>query len=373
MGKKVLVLGGYGNFGKRISVLLAKAGIDIIIAGRNQDKIKNLYDTIISEYPNALISTALLNIDKDLNSKLLALKPAILINTCGPFQNSNYSVAEICIEYGIHYIDLADDRKFVKGIYTLNDRAQKKNVLIISGASTVPGLSSAVLEHYKNRFSHIDSLIFGINPGDKTERGIATVKSVLSYLGKPLEPYSVNKGKQCYGWQDIYRQDYPEIGKRWMANCDVPDLDLLPQYYGLQHIQFSAGTESNILHLSMWVVSWLVRLGFPIQLTRYAKFLFSISNLFNMFGTNNGGMHMLIKGKDQKDNVKEIEWFIIAKKGDGPHIPCIPAIIIAKKLLDGSIKKYGAMACIGLVTLDEYMQELRGFAIKQYCTEKTFL
>ncbi|OEY87116.1 hypothetical protein BIY23_01370 [Wolbachia pipientis] len=366
MDRKVLILGGYGNFGKKISVLLAKAGISIIIAGRNKEKLEKFQNTITSEYPKALISSALLNIDKDLSRKLLKLKPVIVINTCGPFQNADYLVAEICIKHRIHYIDLSDDRKFVKGIHALNAHAEKNNVLIVSGASTVPGLSSAVLEHYKDRFAKIESLIFGISPGDKTERGIATVESVLSYLGKPLEPYPVNTGKQCYGWQDIYRQQYPDIGKRWMANCNIPDLDLLPQHYGLQHIQFSAGTESNILHLGMWVISWLIRLGIPIRLTKYSKFLLRISNVFSVFGTTHGGMHMLIKGKDNNNNIKKVEWFIIAKEGDGPQIPCIPAVVITKKLLSGSIKEYGAMACIGLITLEEYMQELSGFAIKQY-------
>lgn len=35
MNKKVLILGGYGNFGKMISKALAKQNIPIIVVGRN--------------------------------------------------------------------------------------------------------------------------------------------------------------------------------------------------------------------------------------------------------------------------------------------------------------------------------------------------
>ena len=36
--RKVLILGGYGNFGQKISTRLAKSGISIIIAGRSKEK-----------------------------------------------------------------------------------------------------------------------------------------------------------------------------------------------------------------------------------------------------------------------------------------------------------------------------------------------
>jgi short subunit dehydrogenase-like uncharacterized protein len=39
MATKILILGGYGNFGKRITESLAnQADIEIIIAGRSQEK-----------------------------------------------------------------------------------------------------------------------------------------------------------------------------------------------------------------------------------------------------------------------------------------------------------------------------------------------
>jgi uncharacterized protein YbjT (DUF2867 family) len=35
---KVLILGGYGNFGKRIAHLLTRHNVPVIIAGRDADK-----------------------------------------------------------------------------------------------------------------------------------------------------------------------------------------------------------------------------------------------------------------------------------------------------------------------------------------------
>jgi len=294
---KVLILGGYGNFGKRIATALTKSGIAVIIAGRDEKKVQDLAAIL----PKGLSEIAVFDVNKNLSSELEKLKPAVVINTCGPFQESGYEVAETCINHKVHYIDISDGRKFVTGITAFNEKAREAGITVISGSSTVPGLSSAVLEHYRQEFSEMDSLKYGISPGQKAERGLATTKAIMSYVGKPLSPFS-GKKKIAYGWQDIYCQEYPGLGKRWMANCDIPDLDLFPAHYGIKSIQFSAGLELGFMHLGLWLVSWLVRAGPPIHLPNYSAPLLRISNWFNIFGSSDGGMHIIIKGKDKETN-----------------------------------------------------------------------
>ena len=269
---RVLVLGGYGNFGKRISAALSSKSIDIIIAGRNKPKAQTLADTLDSQ-----ADIAVFDVRKELAAQLAVIKPSIVINTCGPFQLSDYRIAETCIEHGVHYIDLADSRSFVSGISSLDVKARKANVTVVSGASTVPGLSSAVLDNFISDFSEIDLLKFGIAPGQQVDRGLATTQAIMSYVGKPLPSFPGVK-PASYGWQDLYRQDYPELGKRWMANCDIPDLDLLPPRYGIKRIQFSAGLELSVMHLGLWMMSWLVRLGLPLNLPGLSRPLLKMSD-----------------------------------------------------------------------------------------------
>jgi saccharopine dehydrogenase-like NADP-dependent oxidoreductase len=363
--KTVLVLGGYGTFGRRIATSLVRKGISVIIAGRHAKAADQFVDQLKSQFPDAKLDTAIFDMDTDLSLQLTRLKPYVVINTCGPFQMKDYHAAQQCIDHKIHYIDLADGRDFVNGITALNDRAQAAGVTVISGASTVPGLSSAVIEHYRHEFQTIDSLVYGIAPAQKTPRGLATTQAVLSYLGKPLKPAPGNQ-KVRYGWQDTYRQAYPVIGKRWMANCDIPDIDLLPEHYGIGDIHFSAGMESSALHLSVWLMSWLVRLGLPLNPVKHAQLLLRASHWFDWFGGLDGGMHMLLSGQDTNGEPKTIDWFIIAKQGDGLHIPTIPAVVLAEKLLTGQFKTVGAMPCLGLVSLSEYLAELEDLDITVY-------
>jgi len=221
-----------------------------------------------------------------------------------------------------------------------------------------------VIEKFSNHFSEIESLRYGISPGQKTPRGLATTRAVLSYVGRPISiPGST---KLHYGWQDTYCQKYPSIGKRWMANCDIPDLDLFPSHYQIRSMQFSAGLENPILHFGLWLISWLVRFGFPLNLPKHANSFLKMSDYFNRFGTDDGGMHIIISGKDSQGKEIALQWYMIAKDGDGPQIPTIPAIILAENLVKGRLALQGAMPCVGLVEYDEYLKELEDYHIDIY-------
>ena len=357
---KVLVLGGYGNFGKRICEALANAEIPVIVSGRNELKAHALANEL-----GAYATAHAFDVRTTLDATLKSLRPHLVINLCGPFQTADYAIAECCIENGIDVIDLADAREYVTNITTLDKKAKEAGVRVISGASTLPALSAAVIDHYKDEFSKIEFLKFGIAPGQKAERGLATTQAIMTYVGKPIKPFPGIR-EHVYGWQDLYKQSFPEIGNRWMANCDVPELDLFPKRYDIERIQFSAGIELPVLHWGLWACSWLVRAGIPIPLVKLAPTLLRISNWFNAMGSEDGGMHIIIKGKDKKGKPHTRKWFIIGFEESGPHIPTAPAIALAKKFHAGELFAQGAYPCVGLVTLDECLQELALKPIKTF-------
>lgn len=115
--------------------------------------------------------------------------------------------------------------------------------------------------------------------------------------------------------------------------------------------------ESKILHLGIWVTSWLIRLGLPINLPKYAEELLKFSHWgFDWIGTDEGGMHMIIRGTDKSGNKMERKWYILIGKGHGPNVPVMPAIILGKKIAKNELKLCGVHPCVGLVTLDEYLK-----------------
>src|SRR5690606_12628321 len=113
-------------------------------------------------------------------------------------------------------------------------------------------------------------------------------------------------------------------------------------------------------HVMLWSLSWLVRVGLIKNLKPTAPLLLRLSFLFDWLGSANSGFHMELGGKDKNGTDKTVKFELVAKNGDGPYIPCMPAILVAQKIADGQIKYAGAKACIGIINKDEYLEALEG-------------
>ncbi len=351
---RILVLGGYGNFGTRIcNALSGDPNIQLFVAGRSLDRANTLLRRLENRDNHVAIS-----IDQNSSEfikRLESLNVDCLIHTSGPYQGQDYSVAEACIQTKTHYIDLADGRSFVEGFTNFNNEAKDKDVLLVTGASTLPGLSSAVIKHFKHEFNSIESIKTCITPGNKAPRGESTIAAVLSYCGKPILCWVNGEWKTLFGWQDIHAHDFPKLGKRWLGICDVPDLSLFPERYtNTKTVLFHAALETKTSQFGFWLIASLSRLGIIKNPDRHAKLIKKIGDVLNFMGTPDGGMFINLIGKDQDNKLKELTWYLTALNGHGPEIPIIPAIILAKKLANKDIAHTGAMPCFELISLNEF-------------------
>ncbi len=355
---RIVVVGGYGAFGARVVERLARAGdVDIVIAGRD---LRRAEAAAASVRNTSKANIAAVRIDAkfpDLPT-LRGLSTDVLINASGPFQAQDYALARACIDAGIHYIDLADARSFVTGITALDAEARAANVLVTSGASTVPAISSAVIDHFRGRLSRLDEIVYGISPGNSFDPGLATTASILGGIGRPIETLRDGAPTVVFGWQGLSRARFQKLGARWMGYCDIPDLTLFAQRYPtLRTIDFRAGVEVSLFHLGLWALSWLVRLGLLPGAERLAAPLLAIKRLLGRLGTDEGGMFVTLKGLDISGRPLRIDWLLIARQGHGPFIPTLVAVILARKLVQAGMPTRGAMPCMGLVSLDEILTE----------------
>jgi hypothetical protein len=208
----------------------------------------------------------------------------------------------------------------------------------------------------RTEFSVIESIDHGITSGAKPP-GLATMEGVLGYAGKPLKQWRDGAWRTVCGWQDLTRRKYPRpLGTRWIANCDVPDLELFPQRYApVRTVVFHAGVGMAIGMLSTWAASWLVRTGLLSSLIPYVPGLHKTALALERFGSKSSAMHVTVRGLDAQSQSISRTWWLVADNDRGPELPCFPAIALARKLLRGEVSVRGAMPCMGLLTVDEIL------------------
>lgn len=360
---RVLVIGGYGLFGSRLVERLARTpGLTVLLAGRSPPAAAEAVRRLQPRCAARLEAVALDAQADALAGRLRELGKPIVVNASGPFQQHDYRIPLACIAAGCHSIDLADGRAYVEGIGSLDARASAAGVLVASGASSVPALSSAAADRLAQHFAEVDAIDIGISPGNRTERGLSTIVSVLSYCGQLLPS---PRRAPVYGWHGSRRQRYPApVGDRLLSPCDVPDLALLPpRYAGVPVVRFGAGLELRFLHRGMNLLAWSVRAGLVRDWSRHAQALRRVADLFRAWGSDAGAMHVSLTGRDAQGRTSTRTWHLVATHGDGPFVPTLAAAALVRKLRSGGIARRGALPCIGLLSLDEILAEAEGLHI----------
>lgn len=350
---KTLVLGGYGNFGARICRALAgEAGIDLLVAGRDAGRARRFADTLDGPAGAAPVDCNAPGFER----VLAALDVDLVIHAAGPFQEQSYAVALAAARVGAHYIDLADGRRFVCDFpRPLDGVFRQAGRVGISGASTVPALSSAVVDHLSAGWRALHAIDICIAPAQTAPRGKATLAAVLGYCGKPIRVWRGGRWTQARGWAAPERVEFKRLRPRIGALCDIPDLELFPARYDVRdRVMFRAALEVAATQRAFAVLAALRGMGLLKRPERLAGVLDRIGGVFDPLGTPLGGMVVQVEGLDHAGCPVRRAWHIAADNDDGPEIPCMAAIVLARKLAAGNAVATGAVTAAGLLSLDEF-------------------
>lgn len=350
---RVVIVGGYGVFGTLTARLLARDGHKLWLAGRHPEKGRKVAADIGA-------NTLPLDIQKDLEA-LFDVRPDVVIDASGPFQQYGedpYKIPRRCIEHGCHYLDLSDSSEFTSGITSLNAQAENAQVFVLSGASSVPGLSSSVVADLMSGLDHVELIDMAILPGNRAPRGVSVIKSIVSQVGRPSHVMRDGRWQTVDGWTD--RQDYQlEPGlTRAGYFVDVPDIKLLPDGTGAKSVMFRAGLELPVMN---WALSMLAQLRktWRIELPNVAySVLHVLSKALYPFGTDLGGMQVNVSGAIGGRSLTR-KWTLIAEKGHGPYVPGLMCRAILREFAN---VQPGARPCLAEVpvgVIEDAMADLR--------------
>ena len=160
------------------------------------------------------------------------------------------------------------------------------------------------------------------------------------------------------------------MNQRFLARCDVPDLDLFPQRYPhLLKLEFLADVAMWPTMLGLGLLSGAVRSGLLKSAEPLAPGLMRVAGLLEPFGAGHSGMYMRMKGMDRRGRTIEKVWQLIARDNEGSDVPCMGAVALVRRIARCGIPGACAMPCVGLLSLDDYLAELTGLNVE--VTENT--
>lgn len=351
----VLLIGAGGVFGSRLAQGLARDGFEVVCAGRDLNRAEGVAAHLRDAGGRA--RAVALDARTLTPDTLRATGADIVVDAAGPFQNAAPTVAKAAIAAGMHYVDLADARDFVADFPALDAAARAAGVVALTGASSTPALSNAVLDDLTASWREVMSVEAAISPGARAPRGRSVVEAILSWTGRPVRVFEKGQWRSRPGWSGLVTRDFGAAGRRRLSLCETPDLDLLPaRFRPTRSALFLAGLEPPILHWGMSLMS-AVAAATGLRLRPLAGPLTALSGLFSSFGSDRGAMRVEALGLDAQGRAVRAEWRLVAEPGVGPVVPTLAALAAVKAIAAGTLES-GARACVGdlpLAALDAEM------------------
>lgn len=354
---KILIIGGYGVFGGRLVELLADiVDLELVVCGRNLSKAQVFCTTI-----NGQATIRALQLDRnDIDNVLFSEQPEIIVDASGPFQaygTDCYCVIKSCIAAGVNYLDFADAADFVYGVSQFNKEAKAAGIFVLSGVSSFPVLTAAVLRNMALTMD-INKVQGGIAPSVYAGVGVNVMRAVLSYAGEPVTLQRNGVQGQGMGLAESFRYTVAVPGKLPLRNIrfslvDVPDLQIIPlEHPTLTDIWMGAGPIPETLHRVLNLLA-KARARFKLPtLVPFSKLFYIVLNMVK-FGEHRGGMYVYAEGTVDGKTIEQ-SWHLLAEGDDGPYIPSMTIEAIIRKFLNGQLPNMGARSGANALELNDY-------------------
>lgn len=361
--RDILIIGGTGVFGKRLVRHLAGwGGINIHVSSRTAAKAaaftRSLKDAVAPLYPCAL------DCQVNLVERLTQIRPFIVVDCSGPFQNVQYDTAHKVIEAGAHFIDLADARDYLADFgQTLDGAARHYKVAALTGASSTPTLSTCAVKALARDWVRTDTIDMCITPGGKSEVGRSVIEAIMSYAGKSISIW--REGHLCHttGWQDPRTITIPGLGRRRVAAVETFDAEYLgPRFNVRSRVSFSAGLESWIEQRGIEMIAALRKRGVIGSPKALIPALLQARKITRIPTSSSGGMLVEMTGLNADGVQTQAQWSLIAQNDHGPFIPILPAAAVIRKLLSSAIAP-GACFAHKAISLEEILHEMEPYDI----------
>jgi short subunit dehydrogenase-like uncharacterized protein len=342
--KRIIVLGGLGQFGRTAAEQLRALGMSIHIAVRQSS----------SHAPRAVqAATAhgvclLHSVDANDSASIRAAFHAgdIVIDIAGPFHARSTALIEAATQIGFDIIDINDDLRYAQAILVLEPRIESAGIRVLSSASTVSAVAAAVVRH--SGVAAPKRVTAFLAPASRHTASAGAALSLIRSLGRPVRVFRDGHLQERQGWSEARRFRMPPpvetVCGRLFESADAVYLPRIWQ--SLQDVAMYVDTKTP-------GVNTLLRLAarWPAVRTMLERQVRWSTSIARTFGSSAGGI-----GYEIEDTGGQVIRYAIVSDKHSFIAAVAPAVLAAKAIAEDRF------AARGLVLPDRHVEPEELFA-----------
>lgn len=255
MSPTILLYGAYGYTGNLIAKEAQLQGISLMLAGRNETKLKSLSEQTGHPYRVADL--------EELGSAEIAEKIfegiTVVLHVAGPYVETAAPMVDACLQAGIHYLDITGEWPVFEQLAAMDDAAKAANIMILPGTGFDVVPSDCLAAFLKTQLPSATHLELAIHPEGGLSHGTAVTAVVHASAGSRSRVGGKLKAEKVAA----HVKEIPFSKKTLMA-ASIPWGDIVTSWHstGIPNIRVFAAQPPKMIRMMKltanfsWLMGW---------------------------------------------------------------------------------------------------------------------
>jgi saccharopine dehydrogenase-like NADP-dependent oxidoreductase len=260
MTDQVLILGGRGRIGSSVAQdLVAHTQAKVTVTGRQTTP-----EVAASQEAEPRVQFLTLDLaDQEALSKAIA-SHNLVIHCAGPFVYRDATVLKTCIEQGVNYLDVSDNRAFTRKALSCRDAAASAGVTAIVNSGIFPGISNSMVRHDVEQLDEAERIHLSYVVAGSGGAGITVMRTTFLGLQQPFEVWRDKQWQLVKPYSDRETIKFPApYGKAGVYWFDMPEAFTLVDSFPVKTVITKFGSVPDFYNHLTWIAahifpsSWL--------------------------------------------------------------------------------------------------------------------